>query len=41
MGKGFDDLLCFLLEEIALCGNQGIILIAPQESDDFLTLDYE
>lgn len=23
MGKSFDDLLCFLLEEIALCGNQG------------------
>lgn len=23
MGKTFDELLCFLLEEIALCGNQG------------------
>lgn len=41
MGKSFDDLLCFLLEEIALCGNQGTFLIALQETDDFLTLDYE
>lgn len=29
MGKSFDDLLSFLLEEIALCGNQGTFLIAP------------
>lgn len=33
MGKPFDDLLCFLLEEISLCGNQGTYLIATARKE--------
>ena len=33
MAKGFDELLEFLLSEIALCGVQGMFIVPPNVSD--------